>query len=444
MKFKELKLSEDIIKAIDKMGYVEATEIQTLAIPKILENKDVIGLAQTGTGKTAAFSLPIIDKMIRTSKPDKIIKFLIISPTRELAVQIKENIIKYTEETNFKCSVILGGVNQDSQKRVLKNGIDILVATPGRLVDLINQNKADLSNVEYLVLDEADTMLDMGFIKDVKFIINRTKKNRQTLLFSATMPKEIKELTTSIMNNPVTIKTKVEKVTADKIVEELYFVDTKNKTNLLMELISTVEKPTTLIFTRTKHGANDLADKLALYKIKTSIIHGNKSQSNRVKALSDFKSGKTRIMIATDIAARGIDIANLGLVINYDVPEKAEIYVHRIGRTARAGKAGKSLMLCSSKELNDLKSIEKLINHNINIIEHKYPMVELEKKEKRISKSSSKNKFSKNSIANNGNKKDFESNKTNKKSNSNNFSKNKSFKKHTSLTNGRSNYRKSK
>ncbi|MDD3187457.1 MAG: DEAD/DEAH box helicase [Bacilli bacterium] len=392
MKFKELKLSKQIMNAIEKIGYEEATPIQELAIPAIMENKDVIGLAQTGTGKTAAFALPIIDKLIRTSKPDKKIKFLIISPTRELAVQIRDNILNYIEETEFKCSVILGGVNQESQIRVLKNGIDILVATPGRLVDLIKQKKADLSNVETIVLDEADTMLDMGFIKDVKFIISQTKEKRQTLLFSATMPKEIKELAANIMNNPITIKTKTEEITADKIIEEVYFVDTKNKTNLLIELISNKEKPSILIFTRTKHGANKLAEELSEFDIKTSVIHGNKTQSNRVKALSDFKTGKTRIMIATDIAARGIDITDLGLVINYNIPEKPEIYVHRIGRTARAGKSGKSISLCSSCEQKDLKDIEKLIKHNIAVIEHKYKMVEQEQKPKQKSRTVNANK----------------------------------------------------
>lgn len=380
MKFKELKLSEEIITAIEKMGYEKASPIQELAIPKILEKKDVIGMAQTGTGKTAAFSLPIIDMLLKEDKADKKIKLLIISPTRELAIQIRDNILKYSINTDFKCSVILGGVNQNSQKEVLKKGLDILVATPGRLVDLINQKKVDLSQIKYLVLDEADTMLDMGFIKDVRAIIGKTPKNRQTLLFSATMSPAIKELTTKFMNNPITVKTKTDKVTADKVIEELYYVDTNNKTNLLLKLISTKEKPSTLIFTRTKHGANKLVEQLEVFDIKTSVIHGNKTQSNRVKALSDFKNGKTRIMIATDIAARGIDISDLGLVINYDVPEKNELYVHRIGRTARAGKDGRSVTLCSSAEISNLKDVEKLIGHSLPIIEHDYPMILSEKK----------------------------------------------------------------
>lgn len=383
MKFKELGLSKEIMSALERINYKEATPIQELAIPKILENKDIIGIAQTGTGKTAAFSLPILDKLIREKMESRKIRVLILSPTRELAIQIRDNIRDYSYGTPYKCSVILGGVNQHSQIEVLKKGVDILVATPGRLLDLINQGKADVSNVEMLVLDEADTMLDMGFIKDVKSIIKKTPKTRQTLLFSATMPKEVKELSVEFMKSPVTVKTKTEEVTASKINQEIYYVDKENKLNLLLDLIDTKEKPTTLIFTRTKHGANRLEDQLEAYNIKCSVIHGNKSQSNRVKALGDFKSGKNRIMIATDIAARGIDINGLELVINYDMPEKAELYVHRIGRTARAGRDGIAISLCSSAELGELKAIEKLIGQTIKAVEHKYPMVLQEKKEPR-------------------------------------------------------------
>lgn len=375
MNFKDLKLSNQIVEAIEKKGYTGATPIQELSIPIILDKKDMIGLAQTGTGKTAAFSLPILDILQREYKPDRKIKVLILSPTRELAIQIRDNIVEYAEGTSFKCSVILGGVNQNSQKTVLKKGIDILVATPGRLLDLIRQKKADMSQVSMLVLDEADTMLDMGFIKDIKSIIEKTPKQRQTLLFSATMSPEIKSLSKQFMNNPVVIQTKTEEVPADRIVQELYYVDKKNKSKLLLDLISTKEKPSTLIFTRTKHGANKLAEELAVYQIKTSVIHGNKTQSNRVKALQDFKTGKTRIMIATDIAARGIDINDLGLVINYDIPEKPELYVHRIGRTARAGKLGKAISLCNSAEVKDLRAIEKMIQSDIEVVEHKYPMI---------------------------------------------------------------------
>ena len=375
MKFSELKLLDPIIKAIDKLGYTEVTPIQGLAIPHILDGKDLIGLAQTGTGKTAAFALPIINQLLKENNQDKKIKALIVSPTRELAIQIRDNILEYSLGTNLKCGVVLGGVNQNSQKNVLKKGVDILVATPGRLVDLINQRCADISNVKVLVLDEADTMLDMGFIKDIKFIISKTNNNRQTLLFSATVPNEVKELAKQFMKDPITIKTQTEEVTANNIEQELYYVDSTNKVNLLLEICSTKEKPSILIFTRTKHGANKLADKLAEFNLTSSVIHGNKTQSNRVRALTDFKTGKTRIMIATDIAARGIDINDLGIVINYEIPEKAEIYVHRIGRTARAGKNGKAISLCSSAEVNNFRAIEKLIKHQIKVIDHKYPMV---------------------------------------------------------------------
>ena len=435
MKFKELQLSDKILTSIESMGYTEATPIQELAIPKILEKKDIVGLAQTGTGKTAAFALPIIDILLREYEADRKIKALILTPTRELAIQIRDNILLYSKGTNFKCSVILGGVNQQSQKDVLKRGIDILVATPGRLVDLMNQRKANLNNVEYLVLDEADTMLDMGFIKDIKTIIAATSKTRQTLLFSATMPNEIKELSAKFMKNPVTIKTKTDEITADKIKQELYYVDKPNKVHLLLDLIDTKEKPTTLIFTRTKHGANALQDKLAEFNIKVSVIHGNKTQSNRVKALSDFKSGKTRIMIATDIAARGIDINDLELVINYDIPEQPEIYVHRIGRTARAGKDGKSISLCSSAELKDLRLIEKLIKKSIPVVEHKYKMILHEVKPSRgrqNNQSTNKNNYSK----------DIRKNDDSKKTNSKNRFRDNSKRNNEKIT-GKKDYRKS-
>ena len=375
MNFNEFKLSKEILKNIEEMGYEIPTSIQSLAIPEILKNLDIIGLAQTGTGKTAAFSLPVIDRILKSKTNEKKIRSLIISPTRELAIQIRDNILDYSKNTKIRCGVVLGGVNQESQRKVLKSGIDILVATPGRLVDLMNQRIADISQVEVLVLDEADTMLDMGFIKDIRNIIKRTPSSRQTLLFSATVPNEVKELAKEFMNNPITIKTKTNEVTADKIKQELYYVDSSNKIKLLLEILGVKEKPSTLIFTRTKHGANKLSDKLKEFGLETSVIHGNKTQSNRVKALKDFKTGKTRIMIATDIASRGIDINDLELVVNYDLPEKNEIYVHRIGRTARAGKEGKAITLCSSAELSNLNSIERLINQKIKVIDHKYPMV---------------------------------------------------------------------
>jgi len=381
MEFKELKLSKEILDATDKMGYEEMTEIQELAIPRIMEGNDVIGLAQTGTGKTAAFALPIIDKLLNEVNSDKT-RVLIVTPTRELAMQIKDNVMAYTANTNLTCSVIIGGVNQKRQVNVLKKKIDILVATPGRLVDLLNQHKVDISHIETLVLDEADTMLDMGFIKDIKNIINRTPKQRQTLLFSATMPKTVMELSKEFMHDPITIKTSQAEKTIDKIDQELYYVDSNNKINLLLDILND-NKTSTIIFVRTKHGADKLAKQLESYNIKTSVIHGNKRQAYRVKALREFKEGISSVLIATDIAARGIDINDLGLVVNYDIPEQAELYVHRIGRTARAGKDGKAVTFCSSAELEGLHYIEKLINQKINVVEHKYPMVLKESKPKR-------------------------------------------------------------
>ena len=403
MNFKELKLEKVILDAVEKIGFTEVTPIQEQAIPEILKKKDLIGLAQTGTGKTAAFGLPIIDMLIREKKLDKKTRVLIVSPTRELTIQIRDNILDYSQGTDLRCGVVLGGVNQSSQKTVLQRGVDILVATPGRLVDLINQRIANISNVEILVLDEADTMLDMGFIRDIKFIIGKTLKERQTLLFSATINNEVKELSKQFMKDPIIIKTKTDEVTANNIEQELYYVDSTNKVNLLLELLSTKEQKTTLIFTRTKHGANKLAERLSEFNLKTSVIHGNKTQSNRVKALNDFKTGKTKIMIATDIAARGIDIVDLGLVINYDIPEKNEIYIHRIGRTARAGKEGKAITLCTSADLNNIKDIEKLINHKIKVMNHKYTMVLKEVKPQQKHHNDTKKKYPNNKPNNSSN-----------------------------------------
>jgi len=401
--FADLNLNSEILKAVKLSGYDTPTPIQIQAIPEILKKKDLIGLAQTGTGKTAAFGLPIIDMLIREKKLDKKTRVLIVSPTRELAIQIRDNILDYSQGTDLRCGVVLGGVNQSSQKTVLQRGVDILVATPGRLVDLINQRIANINNVEILVLDEADTMLDMGFIRDIQFIIGKTLKERQTLLFSATINNEVKELSKQFMKDPIIIKTKTDEVTANNIEQELYYVDSTNKVNLLLELLSTKEQKTTLIFTRTKHGANKLAERLSEFNLKTSVIHGNKTQSNRVKALNDFKTGKTKIMIATDIAARGIDIVDLGLVINYDIPEKNEIYIHRIGRTARAGKEGKAITLCTSADLNNIKDIEKLINHKIKVMNHKYTMVLKEVKPQQKHHNDTKKKYPNNKPNNSSN-----------------------------------------
>ena len=417
MKFKELGLSHELLKAIEKQEYVEATPIQEAAIPHILNNRDIVGIAQTGTGKTAAFSLPILEKLIKDNKPNRKIKVLILSPTRELAIQIRDNIRSYSSETSFKCSVILGGVNQNSQIEVLKTGVDILVATPGRLLDLIHQRKANLSNVEMLVLDEADTMLDMGFIKDVKEIVSNVPKNRQTLLFSATMPKEIRDLTNMFLVDPITVSITPESTTVDRIKQLLYYVDTKNKFSLLLDLLNNNMK-TTLIFTRTKRGANQLGEKLSKMNIKSSIIHGNKAQNARVKALDDFKLGKTNILIATDIAARGIDINELSHVVNYDVPEHPELYVHRIGRTARAGLDGVSITLCSFDEMKKLQGIERLIKQHLEVVDHKYPMIDLVEKEKPKT-NNSKSNFDRNRTGKSNNFNTNRNNNSNNKSSKN-------------------------
>lgn len=377
MKFEQLGLKEPLLKTLNNEGYVDPTPIQEQAIPVILSGKDLLGCAQTGTGKTAAFSLPIIQKLHDAYKFEEVkpIRFLILTPTRELAMQIRNNIRTYTLGTKLKCSVIFGGVNQASQKEVLKKGVDILVATPGRLLDLVNQKSAKLDKVEYLVLDEADTMLDMGFIIDIKKIVSKLPTEKQTLLFSATMPDSIHKLAESFLRNPEIIKVNPVSSTVDKIDQEVYYVDKGNKTKLLIEILENNDIKSALIFTRTKHGANHLAEDIERKGIKCGVIHGNKSQNARVKALEDFKTGRTKILIATDIAARGIDINDLSHVINYEIPEQAETYVHRIGRTARAGKGGVAISLCDINERKDFESIEKLIKKSVpENGKHNYPM----------------------------------------------------------------------
>ncbi len=377
MKFEQLGLKEPLLKTLNNEGYVDPTPIQEKAIPVILNGKDLLGCAQTGTGKTAAFSLPIIQKLHDAYKFEEVkpVRFLILTPTRELAMQIRNNIRTYTLGTKLKCSVIFGGVNQASQKEVLKKGVDILVATPGRLLDLVNQKSARLDKVEYLVLDEADTMLDMGFIVDIKKIVSKLPTEKQTLLFSATMPDSIHKLAESFLRNPEIIKVNPVSSTVDKIDQEVYYVDKGNKTKLLIEILENNDIKSALIFTRTKHGANHLAEDLERKGIKCGVIHGNKSQNARVKALEDFKTGRTKILIATDIAARGIDISDLSHVINYEIPEQAETYVHRIGRTARAGKGGVAISLCDINERKDFESIERLIKKSVpENGKHNYPM----------------------------------------------------------------------
>ncbi|MGE5456665.1 MAG: DEAD/DEAH box helicase [Ignavibacteriales bacterium] len=378
MTFKDLGLITPLLEAIEKQNYKMPSPIQEQSIPHILKGRDVLGCAQTGTGKTAAFALPILQNLIKDNidnNKQKTIKALILTPTRELAMQIRDNFRTYGADTNIKCSVIFGGVNQASQIELLKKGVDVLVATPGRLLDLINQKYVKLDHLKTLVLDEADTMLDMGFIKDVKKIISFTPNTKQTLLFSATMSKEVINLSEDLLVNHVEVKIASQNVTADKINQSVYFVDKVNKPKLLLEILNDVNIKSVLIFSRTKHGANKLAETLEKNGIMTGVLHGNKSQTARVTALSNFKNGQCKILIATDIAARGIDINELSHVINYEIPEHAEVYVHRIGRTARAGFSGIAISLCDINEKSSLKDIEKLINQAVPVVDnHNYLM----------------------------------------------------------------------
>src|SRR5574344_866781 len=392
MNFNEIGFSDTLLKNITNAKYNQLTEIQERTIPLILEGKDIVGIAQTGTGKTAAFTLTIIEKLINEDNEPKKIKVLVLSPTRELAIQTRDCFKMFSENLNIKSTAVLGGVNQNAQIRIIKNGIDVLVATPGRLLDLLKQKRFKLDSCSTLVLDEADTMLDMGFIDDVKKIIKYLPEVRQTLLFSATMAEEIEEITKKFMNDPIMIKTVTEQVPI-KINQKLYYVDKKNKLNLLFDLLNTKEHASTLIFTKMKSGADELEKEFKKYDIKVSVIHGDKRQSNRARALREFKEGKTNILIATDIASRGIDIHGLKQVINYDIPEYAQDYVHRIGRTGRAGETGTSITFCTSRDMSNLASIQKLTNTKMEVVEHKYPMEETADKKNNRHDKHSKGKF---------------------------------------------------
>ncbi len=362
MSFKSLGLSEALLKAISKKGYETPSPIQEKTIPVILERKDVLASAQTGSGKTAGFALPILQ--ILDGEPamrKRPVRALILTPTRELAAQVQDEISDYSEFTNLKSTVIFGGVGANPQIRALRNGVDILVATPGRLLDLENQNALSLSAVEILVLDEADRMLDMGFLRDIKKIFALLPHKRQNLLFSATFSKEIKNLANDFLRNPVSVEATPENTTVEKIEQTVYRVDKAQKTDLIIKLISEGNWQQVLVFTRTKHGADRLSQKLEKAKISAAAIHGNKSQGARTRALSGFKEGKVRVLVATDIAARGLDIPLLPHVINFELPNVPEDYVHRIGRTGRAGASGEALSLVSLDEVGYLKEIEKLI-----------------------------------------------------------------------------------
>lgn len=380
MLFTEMNLTIPIQKALKDEGYTEATPIQEQSIPELLEGKDLMGCAQTGTGKTAAFALPILEALSKnqTFNGKRKIKTLVLAPTRELAIQIAESFKGYSKYLNLKTTVIFGGVSQNPQTVLLTKGIDILVATPGRLLDLIQQKYINLSQVEHFVLDEADMMLDMGMLHDVKKIISYLPSKRQTLCFSATMPKEIEILANSMLHRPVKVTITPVASTVDTIVQSVYLVNKKNKIHLLTDLLGSLDMDRVLVFSRTKHGADKIVKVLESKKFKAQAIHGNKSQNARQLALKNFKDRETRILVATDIAARGIDVEELSHVIIYDLPEVAETYVHRIGRTGRAGLGGVAISFCDSAEQHLLKDIEKLISKKISVVEnHSYPMLYL-------------------------------------------------------------------
>ncbi len=389
MNFEELKIIEPILKALKKENYTEPTSIQEKAIPLILNKMDVLGSAQTGTGKTAAFAIPILQHLFldhhRKSKPQKI-KSLIITPTRELAIQIAESFTTYGQFTGIKNTVVFGGVKQGPQTRALHKGVDVLVATPGRLLDLINQGFIKLNCVEYFVLDEADRMLDMGFINDIRKIITKLPKRRQSLFFSATMPQNIVDLSRTILINPKKVAVSPVSSTAETIQQSLYYTNKSSKKDLLFHILQDKKINHVLVFSRTKRGADRIARNLKKQNIIAAAIHGDKAQGNRQKTLTKFKTLELRVLVATDIAARGIDIDKLKYVINYDIPNIAEMYVHRIGRSGRAGEKGNSISMCEPEENIYIKEIEKLIDQKIKVIkENPFPQTDkpMTAKEKR-------------------------------------------------------------
>jgi len=370
MQFSEFGIHPDVLRAVSQEGYTTPTPIQQLAIPPVLAGRDLLACAQTGTGKTAAFALPILSHLLTTSgthgsrKP----RVLVLTPTRELAAQIGESFATYGRHTPIASAVVYGGINMNQQVRALARGVDVLVATPGRLLDLMNQGLASLDEVGVFVIDEADRMLDMGFIQDVKRIAKAVPKRRQTLLFSATMPDTIRQLARALLNQPLEVAATPVASTAETVGQRVYFVEKADKRRLLAWLLSTTDLDRVLVFTRTKHGANRVAEHLDKQQIRAAAIHGNKSQGARERALAQFKRGELRVLVATDIAARGIDIDGLGHVVNYDLPNVPESYVHRIGRTGRAGATGEALSFCEAEERPYLRSIERLIRQNVPVV----------------------------------------------------------------------------
>ncbi len=377
MTFNELNLIEPILKALETEGYKNPTPIQEQAIPILLQKKDLLGCAQTGTGKTAAFAIPILQILHQehAERTHKNIKVLILTPTRELAIQIGESFAAYGRNLRLRHTVIFGGVPQGAQVQALHRGVDILIATPGRLLDLMSQGYINISNISIFVLDEADRMLDMGFIHDVKKVVAKLPAQRQTLFFSATMPPEIQKLSNTILRNPEKVEVTPAATTAETVTQSVYFVDKKDKRHLLIHVLKEPAMKMVLVFTRTKHGADKVVKDLQKADIKAEAIHGNKSQNARQRALSNFKEGKIRVLVATDIAARGIDVDLLSHVINYEIPEVPETYVHRIGRTGRAGASGTAMSFCDDEEMQDWRNILKLTAQKIPVIEgHPWPM----------------------------------------------------------------------
>jgi ATP-dependent RNA helicase RhlE len=369
LSFSTLGLAEPLQRALTAENYLHPTPIQAQAIPLILNGRDVLGIAQTGTGKTAAFGLPVLQRLSanQAAYESRGARALILAPTRELALQIGENLRSYGRHFKLRHAVILGGVNQNKQVAALRNGVDILVATPGRLLDLVNQKHVRLGNVSALVVDEADRMFDMGFIRDVRRIVSLLPRQRQSMLFSATMPPDVADLVKDILIDPARIDISPVTVTADRIEQLLHFVETKDKRALLSRLLGDRSMARVLVFTRTKHGANKVADHLERSGHAAEVIHGNKSQTARVRALEKFRSGRARVLVATDIAARGIDVDEVTHVINFELPEVAENYVHRIGRTARAGHRGIAISFCDSSERDSLRAIERLIKQQLKV-----------------------------------------------------------------------------
>lgn len=377
MAFEKLGLIEPILKALKEEGYTAPTPIQQQAIPFVLEQRDLLGCAQTGTGKTAAFAIPILQLLHKEKQQEtgrRQIKVLILTPTRELAIQIDESFAAYGRHTGLSHAVIFGGVSQVPQVNQLRHGVDILTATPGRLLDLMSQGYIGLQHLKIFVLDEADRMLDMGFIHDVKRVIIKLPVKRQTLFFSATMPPEIQKLADILLTKPAKVEVTPVSSTVDKIDQGLFYVDKPNKPQLLLHLLKSPQIKTALVFTRTKHGADKVVKILHKAGTTAAAIHGNKSQNARQHALTNFKNGNTRVLVATDIAARGIDIDDLTHVFNYDLPDVPETYVHRIGRTGRAGNAGVAIAFCDTEEKEELRAIQKLINKTIPVVEnHPFP-----------------------------------------------------------------------